>query len=126
MFLFLLLLLSLSSSSFSFCLSFWYFRILLLRSDDEKSPGDRLEEKNLLKEIVEVVEKRNHVVELVEQDRRREEAEDQSIKVRARYVQSKEDGWDGRTKSESESRRDGRRNKASYGETDKDGLISAE
>ena len=38
-------------------------------------------EKNLLREIVDIVEKRNHVVELVEQDRRREEAEDQSIKV---------------------------------------------
>ena len=42
-------------------------------------------EKNLLKEIVEVVEKRNNVVELVEQDRRREEAEDQSIQVFETY-----------------------------------------
>ncbi|XP_071500062.1 MICAL-like protein 1 [Diadema antillarum] len=59
----------------------YQLRIILQKQEHERIDADAQQEEKLLEMLVEVVAKRNQVVERLEEDRLREEAEDRDIQA---------------------------------------------
>lgn len=70
----------------------YQIRCLLLEPDSNKSDYDKLKEEILLSRLVEIVERRNEIVECLEMDRKREAEEDNSISSQLNLYAAKRDG----------------------------------
>lgn len=70
----------------------YQIRCLLLEPDSNKSDYDKLKEEILLSRLVEIVERRNEIVECLEMDRKREAEEDNSISSQLNLYTAKRDG----------------------------------
>lgn len=57
----------------------YQIRCLMGRPERNKTDSDKAQEEDLIKRLVEVVERRNEIIECLDMDRRREVEEDKSI-----------------------------------------------
>lgn len=67
----------------------YQIRCLMERPERNKTDSDKAREEELINRLMEVVERRNEIVECLEMDRVRENEEDESIKTRLKEVATK-------------------------------------
>lgn len=67
----------------------YQIRCLMDRPERNKTDSDKAREEELINRLMEVVERRNEIVECLEMDRVRENEEDESIKTRLKEVATK-------------------------------------
>ncbi|XP_044754118.1 MICAL-like protein 1 isoform X2 [Coccinella septempunctata] len=99
-------------------------RCLMLQPDAHKTDSDKAKEEELLNKMLEIVERRNEIVDRLEYDRRREKEEDMSIRSHmSLYSMKRESGHSSSKKSNKRDKQKGDKNKKSKkskGDVDKD------
>ncbi|CAG9760051.1 unnamed protein product [Ceutorhynchus assimilis] len=83
----------------------YQIRCLILQPDANKSDYDKVKEETLINRLVEIVERRNEIIDCLEMDRRRETEEDNSIRSQLNLYSSKRDDEKDSPSTESEAKK---------------------